>query len=86
VIILLFLCYSVLQSCVIKLYTSSISHCQAFVKWPGSSPDGSRDSTQKVGDKSGAVLCCGCRCGGGLARFRGRSHIPVIPPAAKWVN
>ena len=28
-----FLCYSVLQSCVIKLYTSSISHCQAFVKW-----------------------------------------------------
>ena len=58
VIILLFLCYSVLQSCVIKLYTSSISHCQAFVKWPGSSPDGSKDSTQKVGDKSGAVLCC----------------------------
>jgi len=51
VIVMLFSCYSVLQSCVIKLYTSSISHCQAFVKWPGSSPDGSRDyprSTQRM--------------------------------------
>ena len=36
------------NTCVIKLYTSSISHCQAFVKWPGSSPDGSKDSTQNM--------------------------------------
>ena len=35
-----FCCFSatvLLQSCVIKLYTSSIPHCQAFVKW--STPD-----------------------------------------------
>ena len=70
------------NTCVIKLYTSSIPHCQAFVKWPGSSPDGRWILPRECG----AVLCCGCRCGGVLAEFRGRSHSSLVPPAAKWVN
>jgi len=32
------------------------------------------------------IVLGGCRCGGTLTRFRGRSHISVIPPAPERVN